>query len=161
MTELSPFEWALRPMKRYAQFTGRAPRAEYWWFYLATMVGGLICDGIDSMAGSEIGVLGIVFNLAVIIPSIAVTVRRLHDIDRSGWWLVVLFVPFVAGGAALAAGSFDDSVASLGPAFWIGILVFLAAAILLLVFLVTRGDEGPNRYGEDPYGRGNLEEIFA
>jgi uncharacterized membrane protein YhaH (DUF805 family) len=92
MRTLSPIEWAVRPLKQYAVFSGRAPRAEYWWFYLATVVVGLGVDVIDRIAG-VFGIIGGVYNLCLLVPSVAVTVRRLHDTDRSGRWLFAFVVP--------------------------------------------------------------------
>ena len=68
---------------KYATFSGRATRAEFWWFFLFTFLGGLI------------PIVGLIFALAVLIPSIAVAVRRLHDTDRSGWWLLIGLIPLV------------------------------------------------------------------
>lgn len=164
MSELTPVDWALRPIKRYAQFSGRAPRAEYWWFYLATMVAGLVAEIVDgSLMSNEVGWLSLVVNLALIVPSIAVTVRRLHDTNRSGWWLFTVIVPaafvgFLAIGAALegTAESFSPTVP-----FVIAVATTIIAAVALFVFMVLPGTDGPNDFGDDPYGPNQLEEIFA
>jgi len=164
---MTPIDWALRPLKRYAQFSGRAPRAEYWWFYLATTVVGVVADMIDRVAGSEF-VAGLVLNLGLIVPWIAVTVRRLHDIDRTGWWLLApvipaAFVAFQATQAALA-GTFDSFEQASSMTLWllIPILGFLVACIALFVFAVLPGTPGSNRYGHDPYGEmEDLEAVFS
>ncbi len=83
----------------YATFAGRAPRSEYWWFALfCCIVIGVLLGLSAAMDGSSIPliVLGL-FGLAVIVPSIAVTVRRLHDTDRSGWWYFIQLVPAIGG----------------------------------------------------------------
>ena len=86
---MSPIDWAMRPLKKYADFSGRAPRAELWWYMLFIIIVGTI-----SLIFAPIAVL---FYLATFIPSLAVQIRRLHDIDRSGWWFLIAFVPLVGG----------------------------------------------------------------
>ncbi len=76
--------------KKYADFSGRAMRSEYWWFALFSMITSFILLMIDP---SE--TLYLIFSLAVLLPSLAVGARRLHDIDRSGWWLLLSLVPLV------------------------------------------------------------------
>src|SRR5215212_9536368 len=93
--EQTPIGWAILPLKKYAQFSGRSTRAEYWWFTLAYVVTGFLVDAIDMAIGSEAGVLGWIYSVGLMVPMIAVTVRRLHDIDRSGWWLLVVLAPVV------------------------------------------------------------------
>ena len=161
MTSLTPIDWAIRPMQRYADFTGRASRAEYWWFYLATIVAGLVAGLIDGIAGNtDVGWLGAIVNLALLVPTVAVTVRRLHDTDRSGWWLllgIVMVVALVALGFASAMGG----GAGFSPLLIAALLVTAVVGIALFIFMVLPGTDGPNRYGPDPYGPGQLEEIFA
>jgi len=92
--------WYLAALNKYAEFQGRARRKEYWLFTLFNL---LIVTGlsfIDMLFGwyslqGEVGMLSGVYSLAVLIPSIAVGVRRLHDTDRSGWWMLMCFVPVV------------------------------------------------------------------
>ena len=175
MTERKPIDWALLPMKRYAQFSGRAPRAEYWWFYLATVVVSWILTIVDKAIGAsgatagDMGILAALFSLATFIPTIAVTVRRLHDIGRTGWWLLafvlliaLVFVPI--GYMAMEPGNLENAPDPTGGmlALMIGAgIAALLMGITLFIFCVTRGDIGENRYGEDPYGPSNLEEVFA
>lgn len=73
---------------KYATFDGTARRSEYWWFVLFLVVAGAI-------AGTISETLGIVFNLATLIPSVSAACRRLHDTDRSGWWQLLIFIPFI------------------------------------------------------------------
>ena len=68
----------------YAQFEGRASRSEYWWFYLFTVLAGLAAD----MIGNTVGNLA---TLVFFLPGLAIAVRRLHDVGRSGWWVLILF----------------------------------------------------------------------
>jgi uncharacterized membrane protein YhaH (DUF805 family) len=86
--------WYLEVMKKYTVFTGRARRQEYWMFVLINLLISIVIGAIEGIAGSR-GVLGGIYSLAVLIPSLAVSVRRLHDINRSGWWLLISFVPLV------------------------------------------------------------------
>jgi uncharacterized membrane protein YhaH (DUF805 family) len=86
--------WYLEVLKNYAVFTGRARRTEYWMFVLFNLIIVLAIAFIEGMLGS-IGVVGMIYSLAVLIPSIAVGVRRLHDTDRSGWWLLIGLVPLI------------------------------------------------------------------
>ena len=167
MKELSPIEWAVLPLKKYVVFSGRAPRAEYWWFYLATVVVQIPLTILDSGLG-DWSPLSSLFSLATLLPWLAVSVRRLHDTNRSGWWLLALFLPlFVIGFAALGAlGAGLDGAGSEPPGSIIVVLVIAAVAMIIvaiamLVFMVTEGTNGPNDYGPDPYGPDNLEEVFA
>ncbi|AWB47544.1 DUF805 domain-containing protein [Gemmobacter aquarius] len=122
------FQHAVRSVLfNYVTFSGRARRAEYWFWALFCVLANLalgILDGaifgrnmMQHMDGS--GPLSAVFTLLTLLPSIAVGVRRLHDIDRTGWWLLIVFLPLIG---------------------W----------ILLLVWACTRGTIGPNRFGPDP-----------
>ncbi|TQM94070.1 DUF805 domain-containing protein [Roseinatronobacter monicus] len=107
---------------KYAQFRGRARRAEFWWFMLFLTLAGIVADLITMILGFHWGVLGpisAVFSLATFLPAIAVGARRLHDIDRSGWWQLLLFVPIIG---------------------W----------IVLIVWWATSGSKGENRFGSDP-----------
>jgi uncharacterized membrane protein YhaH (DUF805 family) len=83
-------------LKKYADFSGRARRTEYWLFVLFNMVIAVLLSVIDYVLSSP-GIIGLLFALAILLPSIAVGVRRLHDTDRSGWWLLIAFVPLIGG----------------------------------------------------------------
>ena len=168
MSELSPIEWAVRPLKKYAVFSGRAPRAEYWWFYLATVIVQIPLTIVDEGL-ADWSPLSSLFSLVILLPWLAVSVRRLHDINRTGWWLGAFFILiFVVAGAAVAAmGDFSggetgpDPSGSMLVAMIVGVVGFAILGITIFVFTVTAGTEGPNDYGPDPYGRDNLEEVFA
>lgn len=120
----------------YATFSGRARRAEYWWFLLFGAVVGLVLGLIDTQVlgygnaesavgdGSvsvsfDAGPLLAIFILGILLPGIALSIRRLHDTDRRGWWMLITLIP--------AIGS-----------------------LILLWFYVSKGTAGPNRFGEDP-----------
>ena len=96
----------------YATFSGRARRSEYWWWFLAyiiiIIVLGIIEGAVFGSGTAELsagdggfnasftgGILTNIFMIASIIPALAVGVRRLHDIDRSGWWLLISFIPLI------------------------------------------------------------------
>jgi uncharacterized membrane protein YhaH (DUF805 family) len=183
---MSPIDWALRPLKKYATFSGRAPRAEFWWFMLALFVvymivwigfgatlTGLAATGTDPSAGllgafGAAGIAMVLFWLVLLIPTIAVQVRRLHDTERSGWWLGVFYLLYAVymaltmGSAFSAVATGDPSQVATGGfigAMVLGLVLFVYM-IVLLVFYCLPGTKGPNKYGEDPYG-GNLGEVFA
>ncbi|HMD46135.1 MAG TPA: DUF805 domain-containing protein [Acidimicrobiales bacterium] len=86
--------WKLVVLERYAQFTGRANRAEYWWFVLANLIINLVFDILGRVT-AVFAIIGLLYALAVLIPGIAVAVRRLHDTNRSGWWLLIGLIPIV------------------------------------------------------------------
>ena len=112
-------------LSNYASFSGRAPRSEYWWFtlfYVLVLVGTTLIFSL--LFGPESAITNIVYliaALALLLPSLGVTVRRLHDTDRRGWWVLISLVPFVG-------------------------------ALIMLYFLVSKGTDGPNRFGDDPLG---------
>lgn len=113
--------WYLRVIKKYAVFSGRARRKEYWIFMLLNFIIGLVLALIDSMifGQRDIGILGSLYSLAMIIPSIAVSVRRLHDTGRSGGWLFINLVPLIG---------------------W----------IVFLIFTLIDSQPGDNKYGPNP-----------
>ena len=94
--------WYLEVLKKYADFNGRARRKEYWMFFLFNVIISialLIVDGIlgTSAVPGTMGLLGVIYLLALLVPGIAVAIRRLHDTGRSGWWILIGLVPFVGG----------------------------------------------------------------
>jgi len=110
-------DWYVKVLKHYADFSGRARRKEYWYFILINflinmgiafasgLIGGVSQD--PSMASGMI-ILPLLYNLAVFIPSMAVGVRRLHDTNRSGWWLLISMIPLV-GAIVLIIFFVEDS----------------------------------------------------
>jgi len=162
-------EWMLLPLRRYAQFSGRSRRKEFWMWVLFVIVVSIVLSFVDKALGlggaaqygaRELngefasgfsygaalrgGLLTNIFALAILVPNIAVAVRRLHDIDRSGWWILLPLAPYVLGFLFLFMQSFV-----LGA-----VLAFLGlvAAIVLLVWYCMKGTNGPNRFGPDPLG---------
>ena len=83
---------------KYADFHGRAARPEYWWFALFNALASILASIVDkNVIGDVIGVpvVQAIVALALVVPTVAVAVRRLHDTDRSGWWLLIAFVPLI------------------------------------------------------------------
>lgn len=91
--------WYLAVLKKYAVFGGRARRMEYWMFALFSIIISIVLSVADNVLSTTvepgIGIISSVYSLAVLIPGLAVSVRRLHDTDRSGWWLLVGLVPCI------------------------------------------------------------------
>jgi len=114
-------------LRKYADFTGRASRPEYWWFALAYVIlyfgGVILVSAIGERLVGGAGFVLLMVMLGFVIPMLAAMVRRLHDTGRSGWWYFITLVPFV------------------GP-------------IILLVILASEGEHGLNQYGPPP-GRGS------
>lgn len=164
--EMSPIEWALTPIRKYAQFSGRAPRAEYWWFYLFVLIAYIAAVIIDTMLGSNLfgpyGILTAILWLGLIVPTLAVGVRRLHDTNRTGWWLLGPIVPYIIGFVMMGPAALDPEGAGMAAAggAMIFMLVGVVMAIVVFVFTVLRGTAGPNNYGPDPYGA-DVEQVFA
>ena len=131
-------ELMFQPLRKYADFNGRARRSEFWLFalfiWVVEFVLMMLNGGMTMNAGGTpnfgIGfILLCVFGLAMFIPSLAVAFRRLHDTNRSAWWLLIGLIPFIG-------------------------------ALVLIVFYLLDGTPGPNRFGPDPKGR-DLKEAFA
>lgn len=109
-------KWYVQVWKKYAVFTGRAHRTEYWMFVLFNLIISIGLELIEGILGgatnTDQSVLSTIYSLAILIPSIAVGVRRMHDTDHSGLWVIV--------------------------------------PIVNLIFSVTKGTEGENRFGHPP-----------
>lgn len=116
--------WYLAVLKKYAVFSGRAQRSEYWYFILFNLIFSIVLAVVDGLTGSfseeaGMGLLGGVYALAVFLPTLAVSVRRLHDTGRNGWWMLIVFVPIIG-------------------------------FIVLLVFMVSDSKPEENEYGPSP-----------
>jgi uncharacterized membrane protein YhaH (DUF805 family) len=169
------------PLKRYAEFSGRSRRMEYWMFqlflilvYVALMVLMMVLGGGALMAGGDpsavmaaggaaliVGGLYMLFALAMFIPNLAVSVRRLHDTNRSGWWLLAPLSGYVIMviGTVMAAGSPDNPGLG-GILAMVGMIAVIGLGLTLLVFMFLEGTRGPNQYGPDPKGEA-LDQVFA
>ncbi|MCY3713651.1 MAG: DUF805 domain-containing protein [Gemmatimonadetes bacterium] len=96
--------WYIDVLKKYAVFEGRARRKEYWMFFLFSVVIVTILTVIDEfmglkfeLGGENLGFLSTLYYLGIAIPYLAVIVRRLHDTDRSGWWILISLIPLIGG----------------------------------------------------------------
>ncbi|MEV8371832.1 DUF805 domain-containing protein [Kribbella sp. NPDC056861] len=118
-------QWYTDVIKKYAVFSGRARRKEFWMFTLFSVIISIIISILDRIlgltygSGNSSGVLSTIYSLAVLLPSIGVGIRRLHDTGRSGWWLLINLVPCI------------------------GFIVYI-------VFAAQEGNAGDNAYGPDP-----------
>ena len=158
-------------LRKYAQFSGRSPRREFWLFTLVVLIGSFVASGIDlALFGFSIeanGPLSIGFGLAVLLPGITVSVRRLHDRGWSGWWVAPYALFSVVSVLATIAEFFGlvsidswfiamfGNLDGLTPTVGIfGVVSFLFAVyiIWLIVTWCRASQEGPNRYGPNPYG---------
>lgn len=135
-------EWMILPLKRYADFSGRSRRKEYWMFTLFLILlivpfVAIILSTADPAGDGEISTLGTMvllifglFYLAILIPSIAVQVRRFHDQDKSGWFVLMNFIPYVG-------------------------------SLIVVVFMCLEGTKGENRFGPDPKMNDNVGDVFS
>ncbi len=183
-----------QPLVKYVDFQGRARRSEFWlWVLFRIIVGAvtgtigmtLMFSGMNFQNPDPSQFMGRYFqvmplfqliNLALLLPTIAVGVRRLHDINRTGWWLVMPIAVSVVGvilffiffGAQIFAmastGSSMSDEQSLkfafsmfGSLFLCIVLPILIAEIVMLVFYCTDGTRSANRFGADPKGRGVID----
>ena len=174
-------KWFFKCFKQYADFSGRARRKEYWWFAvinfiisMVLLIGWLIplfklgynyaISGVEDIDEMEIMLTAmkspflyiyLIYYLAIIIPSIAVTVRRLHDIGKSGYWAFLII-----GGSFLGSISQYSLQATNTIAYIIFALICFAIIIISLGWLFTNSEYGPNKYGPNPKGEGNpTEEV--
>lgn len=139
-------KWILGPLRRYADFNGRASRAEFWIFLffgtavtlLARMIDGL--DGNRNPVSLGMGTAELAVSLLVLLPTISVGVRRLHDTGRSGWWTMLIYLPWLA---TLAADGKPELVIAAAGALVAGGLGWIALMLL-------PGEPGANRFGEPP-----------
>ena len=134
-------EWMIMPLKRFAEFSGRSRRKEYWMFVLlqmlilipvailAILMGGPVEDPANPLGSTAILIVLGVYFLVFLIPGLAVQVRRFHDQDKSGWFILLGFIPYVG-------------------------------SLILLVFMCLEGTRGPNRFGPDPKDP-YAEDVFA
>lgn len=88
-------KWYMEALGKYVEFEGRSRRTELWTFVLVNIVISVILSVLDTIVGMGIGFIGTLFSLAILLPSIAVGVRRLHDIGKEGWWILIGLIPLI------------------------------------------------------------------
>jgi len=135
---------------KYFVFRGRATRAEFWWWQLFNIVLVIVGSIVDAAAGLQ--VIGTLIGLALLIPSISLATRRLHDINKSGWWQLLWLLP-VAIGIVIALVSWIANLHDwgfYGTAIAILVVFTLLVVVLLIYWYARQGDDGPNKYGQDP-----------
>lgn len=166
-------EWMLMPLRRYAEFSGRSRRKEFWMFQLLGLIVGVVVyalilggggmDMLTAAAAADAGatgpelndvsfgpvfwvgcILAVVWGLGTIIPALAVTVRRLHDRNMTGWYLPGFIV----------------AVFVIGMIPVLGAVLVLAMYVGWIVLMALPGTPGPNKYGPDPLGQADPE-VFA
>ncbi len=100
--------WYIDVLKKYAVFSGRARRQEYWMFALFNAIIAIALGFIEGLVGGP-GIVGSIYGLATLLPNIGVSIRRLHDTSRSGWWLLIGFIPVIGGIILLVFFVFDST----------------------------------------------------
>lgn len=147
-------------LRRYATFSGRAPRPEFWWFIGAVWLGSVIAAALDAaLFGAhrdDGGPIGLVFGLATFLPSLAVGWRRMHDTGRMGIYLLYPVTIMIGLGFAMSLldGFGLDTVSALeGPglvALFAVMILFLLSPFIVLYWLLRPSQPGPNAYGPNP-----------
>lgn len=140
------FQSVLATLRKYADFKGRASRSEFWIFFLFVVVAQAAAGVIDLLfGGGRNGVFALLVAVLLFVPQLAVTVRRLHDVNRSGRELVVPFLTLLAMPLFVIFRGFIAGIITLG---YSGIVLLLFAHLLLL--LIKQGSSIPNKYGASP-----------
>ncbi len=119
-------KYYLNAFKKFAQFTSRSNRPEYWYFVLFNVIFAIAAMTLDNMLGfnfpnTPYGIIYTAYALVTFIPGLSTTVRRLHDVNKSGWYILIVLIPLIG-------------------------------SIWLLVLLAKKGTVGENKYGADPNG---------
>lgn len=140
-------------LNKYVDFKGRASRSEYWYFVLFTFILGFVTGLLDGLLfpGNAVSPLNSLVSLALFLPGLAVAMRRLHDTNRSGWWVggyyLGILIYAVIVGVVIGTSPYDDPSGGILALIGIGGIAILGFTITLLVFFCLRGDPGPNHYG--------------
>ncbi|MBX3562143.1 MAG: DUF805 domain-containing protein [Sphingomonas sp.] len=182
-------DWMMMPLRRYADFSGRSRRMEFWMWVLFQFIlytalsvvmfavtGAAIwsasqTNDIAGAIGAGLGFMlfimlfGLIW-LVLLVPSLAVSVRRLHDINRSGWWVGGYFLASLGLNTlsfsllAIAVTSLESAIAA-GGVMTLLVMGLFVYALVLLVFFFLDGTPGANRYGPDPKGRADAANVFG
>ena len=164
-------KWFLKALRQYADFKGRARRKEYWMYTLFVIIFAIVVTILDFVLGLrltiteldelnipvELGLLNTLLGLALFIPSWAVLVRRLHDVGKSGWWCLIVFIPSIINAIIMLTLYFE--VFDLEILTAIKWLLFASSVVLvglivcctiLIVWCCTDGQPGENKWGVNP-----------
>lgn len=139
-------KWIVGPLKKYADFNGRASRTEFWVFLLFVTLATAAAHFADGASRQNVtvaldmGMIELSVTLLLLLPSITVGVRRLHDSGRSGWWMMLVYLPWLA---TLAAGANQALLLAASGAL-------LAGGIAWIILLLLPGDAGENAFGAPP-----------
>lgn len=139
-------QWIIGPLKKYADFSGRASRREFWLFLLfvtlLTVAAHFVDepDGRNAAVAMNMGIAELSVTLLLLLPSITVGVRRLHDTGRSGWWMMLVYLPWLATLVSQADPAL--TLASAGA--------LLVGGIAWIVLLLLPGETGENAFGAPP-----------
>ncbi len=140
----------------YVNFTGRASRSEYWWFALFTFLIAFPVAIFNQVGGLVGNIVYIGVQVALILPSLGLAVRRLHDIGKSGWWLLGFYVVNIVAGAVMVVGmlpaiqSGDFEGISFAPVLG-GIAICLINSVVFLVWMCKPSVPTENKYGPVPF----------
>jgi uncharacterized membrane protein YhaH (DUF805 family) len=166
-------KYYLSVLKKYAVFKGRASRREYWMFILFYFIFSVVAQILDAIfktnrlisynlpihvlrIGNSQGLLTLLYGLILLIPSVAVTVRRLHDIGKSGWWALVFAlisgIPIILASIVIGSMEYKGGTISRGINLLItlAMLISLASVVWFIVWLALPGDPNENAYGPVP-----------
>ena len=147
------FEAIRLGFENYFNFSGRAQRAEYWWFILFTIVGTILTTILDGMAfgtGDGGGPVTALFSIAVFIPTLSAGWRRLHDTGRSGLWILLPYAGLIWMIAAVIVVGINSDGDAAGATAIGGTLGFFALLIWVVVMLCQDSEETTNRFGPSP-----------
>ena len=178
---ITPIAAVKSGFRQYFRFGGRATRPEFWWWMLFIVIASIVLGIIDGFIAGAAGIedfelLSTLFGLATLLPSLAVTSRRLHDIGKSGWWqlvwyaasalawgiaVVILFIGLAFAFAAVGdwiltvgtGGDLSEIILAVLPAllaFIVAAAVTLGVIVWAMIWLARQGEPGENRYGPDP-----------
>ena len=152
---------------KYITFSGRAMRSEFWYFQLFLFIGSFVTAFLDALVSggnfANTGPLGGAFSLITFIPSIAVTARRLHDIDKSGWWQLgwlLIAIALTVGLTLLLVSTdtiFGSNMADSTFAVVLIVIVGIGTALIWPLYWLTRkSDYETNRFGPPPWETGDV-----
>jgi uncharacterized membrane protein YhaH (DUF805 family) len=161
----------LKAIHNYANFKGRASRSDYWYFILFNAIFAIVASYLDKALGFSFvtpkadpsglqpamayGYIYVIYTLAVFIPGLSLTVRRLHDVGKSGWWYVgfmvyMVLVAVVLMATLLGAGINGGIPSSFPVTALVAILTIVAAGIWFFILMCTKGHPGENKWGLNP-----------